>query len=72
MALPKPDPPLPLKVGDTVRVEYKEKGLYPTRFTGIVTGIYPKFAIVRVIPNGYEVSVHVTDFKYVRKVRDAR
>ncbi|MCL6559608.1 MAG: hypothetical protein K6U74_12580 [Firmicutes bacterium] len=68
MALPllKPTPPSPLRPGDRITMEYRDTGLYPKRFTGVMEKIFPKFAVVRTSA-GYRVTVHVTDFGLIRK-----
>ncbi|AEG15174.1 hypothetical protein Desku_1594 [Desulfofundulus kuznetsovii DSM 6115] len=55
-----------VKPGSVVTVSYRDTGLYPKAFTGVVEKMYPKFAAVRVL-SGYRTTVHVTDYGLVRK-----
>jgi len=55
-----------LNPGVKVSVVLGEPNIWPKGFAGIVEEVYPKFAIVRVVPSGYRTTVHATDYGLVK------
>jgi hypothetical protein len=54
--------------GVKLKAKYRDPGLYPKKFCGVVEQIYDKFAIVQT-KGGYRTTIHITDlicgFAYV-------
>ncbi|NHM25954.1 hypothetical protein G7K71_02795 [Desulfofundulus sp. TPOSR] len=58
-----------IRPGSVVEVSYRDTGLYPKTFTGVIEKVYPKFAVVWTT-GGYRTTIHVTDYGLVKKAGD--